>query len=116
MVKLKKKWKDKWVKALRSGEYEQGIGQLKESAYTTFSGKPEYCCLGVLCDVTGVRFKGTSAEPPHKVADLVFTKKSLAANPPVEDWKVGVYAKLAKFNDENMWTFKRIANWIEKNL
>ena len=36
--------KQKWVDALRSGEYEQGTGCLKNS-----SGK--YCCLGVLCDL-----------------------------------------------------------------
>lgn len=33
-----------WVTALRSGKYEQGIGQLK-----TNDGK--YCCLGVACEV-----------------------------------------------------------------
>jgi len=35
----------KWVKALRSGDYIQGNGQLK-----TEDGK--FCCLGVLCEVT----------------------------------------------------------------
>lgn len=32
-----------WVKALRSGKYTQGQGQLKTT--------DEYCCLGVLCDL-----------------------------------------------------------------
>jgi len=40
---MNKEIKDKWVKALRSGEYEQGRGCLKK--YDT------YCCLGVLCDI-----------------------------------------------------------------
>lgn len=35
--------KAKWIAALRSGEYKQGIGCLHES--------DEYCCLGVLCDL-----------------------------------------------------------------
>lgn len=36
----------KWVKALRSGKYEQTTGRL------TRDGK--YCCLGVACDVSGL--------------------------------------------------------------
>ena len=33
-----------WVSALRSGEYEQGAGQLRGS-------DDKFCCLGVLCDL-----------------------------------------------------------------
>ena len=33
----------KWVAALRSGNYAQGIGALKANG--------KYCCLGVACDV-----------------------------------------------------------------
>lgn len=36
--------KQRWVKALRSGEYEQGRSALRSSS----NG---FCCLGVLCDV-----------------------------------------------------------------
>ncbi len=35
---------EKWVPALRSGEYVQGRGTLK-------SPDGEYCCLGVACDL-----------------------------------------------------------------
>jgi hypothetical protein len=38
--------KQKWLAALRSGEYKQARGYLK----TEFG----YCCLGVLCDVSGL--------------------------------------------------------------
>lgn len=34
----------KWVEALRSGDYSQGKGKLKDA-----SG--DYCCLGVLCEL-----------------------------------------------------------------
>ena len=34
-----------WVKALRSGEYQQGRGCLR-------SRDDKFCCLGVLCDLT----------------------------------------------------------------
>lgn len=35
----------KWVAALRSGEYTQGIATLYDAS------TQQYCCLGVLCDV-----------------------------------------------------------------
>lgn len=41
--KLDPEVKEKWLTALRSGEYEQGDGQL------CYNGK--FCCLGVLNDV-----------------------------------------------------------------
>lgn len=37
--------KAKWIAALRSGEYPQGRKRLKSS--------DGYCCLGVLCAITG---------------------------------------------------------------
>jgi len=41
---VKKDIAEKWVKALRSGEYEQGRGQLRINN--------KHCCLGVLCDIS----------------------------------------------------------------
>lgn len=42
-----------WVEALRSGKYEQGKGQLVKDG--------KYCCLGVLCEVIGMKkSKGTN--------------------------------------------------------
>lgn len=35
---------EKWVAALRSGDYMQGAGRLRSVA-------GEFCCLGVLCDL-----------------------------------------------------------------
>jgi hypothetical protein len=37
-----------WITALRSGDYEQGTGQL---AFQQLDGAVKYCCLGVLCDL-----------------------------------------------------------------
>lgn len=42
---MDKKLKDKWVKALRSGNYKQGKNKLRSLEDNCF------CCLGVLCDV-----------------------------------------------------------------
>ena len=40
--------KTKWVGALRSGEYTQGIGSLKSKGSEE---KLSHCCLGVLCEL-----------------------------------------------------------------
>lgn len=44
--------KEEWVTALRSGEYRQGKGFLRNS-------DDEYCCLGVLCDLAGMQWQST---------------------------------------------------------
>lgn len=43
--KMKPEIKNKWLKALRSGDYKQTVGELHSSA------SDGYCCLGVLCDI-----------------------------------------------------------------
>lgn len=45
---MKKTIKKKWLKALRSGEYQQGTGRLKRKESETCES---YCCLGVLTDL-----------------------------------------------------------------
>lgn len=40
---MKKEIKDRWVKALRSGDYPQGKEALAQDG--------KFCCLGVLCDL-----------------------------------------------------------------
>jgi hypothetical protein len=42
-LRFKKKMKDAWVKALRSGEYVQGQGRLRKG--------DDFFCLGVACDL-----------------------------------------------------------------
>ena len=36
--------KQRWIDALRSGQYKQGIGFLRNA-------QDQFCCLGVLCDL-----------------------------------------------------------------
>jgi hypothetical protein len=54
---MKKDVADKWVAALRSGEYPQARGGL-HIIRETQSG-PGFCCLGVLCDLF------TKVDPGH---------------------------------------------------
>lgn len=42
---------EKWLQALESGEYEQGVG------FLLCTGK--YCCLGVGCELSGASKDGT---------------------------------------------------------
>ncbi len=43
--KMKAEIKNKWLKALRSGDFKQAVGEL----HNLDTGG--YCCLGVLCDI-----------------------------------------------------------------
>lgn len=43
---MKKEIAEKWVEALRSGEYQQGQHRLRT--------EDKFCCLGVLCDISGL--------------------------------------------------------------
>lgn len=116
-VRLPKAFKNKWLKALRSGDFKQGQDFLESS--------DGYCCLGVACRIVHPKMKleGKDLIYPdsfpktyskikvpkilHGVAieGLEFTHGSY--NP--------VVAKLAIMND-NGKTFKQIATFIEKNL
>jgi len=114
--KLTKKFKEKWIAALRSGSYEQGKSYL-------FDGEG-YCCLGVACALVGVQdslmedrswpwyLKGYL---PNNFPKLLL-EDITNYNPdhPTSRQKTPV-TKLAAMNDHGR-SFKYIANWIEKNL
>lgn len=110
---MKKEIAEKWVTALRSGKYEQGAGRLK-----TDSGR--FCCLGVLCDISGLidwkksykdygytdidSFIGSAATPPRSVLDWAGLQS--------EQGIVGENDWLTTRNDEGQ-SFARIADVIE---
>lgn len=104
--KLPKTKKKKWVKALRSGEYEQGQGSLKATDFDMRLGqyKNVYCCLGVAREVGLCKTK--RAAMLERSGCFVATTFL-----PVE-----IQNLLAAKNDNYNWSFKRIATWIEKNL
>jgi hypothetical protein len=115
---VKKEVKDKWLTALRGGEYEQGPGTLRRG--------DEFCCLGVLCDLAAkegvvTTRVGTSdwfsyganddaSYLPREVQDWA----DLPRNPHITK-DGGERLSLAYFNDVGQ-SFDAIAALIEEHL
>lgn len=137
LPKMKAKWKKKWLKALRSGNYKQGTEVLM---YSSKEYGDRYCCLGVLCDIVkdemGDDFDFYNwTLPPKEVWELVLTKDTLKkAGASAEALWNDYYASmgldeaslsvlpLTMRNDGNglfegrQRSFKKIANIIEKHM
>lgn len=104
--------KEKWVSALRSDEYVQGIGQLHACG--------NFCCLGVLCDLhaketggkwdTGL-YLGEVCFLPIAVVDWA----GLDLVCPAVTFEHNEGVTLATLND-NGKTFKEIADIIDSQL
>ena len=107
---MDKKLKRKWVKALRSGQYDQAAGKLCVNGTA-------FCCLGVLCDIQGAYWDEDDAGtwrpilPSGRVAD----SSGLPPPPYSAGLTVGQKDALIEMNDDGD-SFKQIAKWIEKNL
>lgn len=107
--KLPKVFKRKWVAALRSGEFKQGISNLYSKVDNTF------CCLGVAENICG-----TTLQSLHGKTLPFYLRSPKSPNLLRTRWedkegKITVVGKLAEFNDKPK-SFKWIANYIEKNL
>lgn len=117
---IKKRLKDKWIKALRSGKYEQAQGYLRVEE----DGVEKFCCLGVFCDIIASEkwicedllyskkysYEGKSAFPDLTFINFVKLKK-------VDEYEVEQqFAHLAENMNDKGKTFKQIANYIEKYL
>lgn len=112
---MNKTLKTKWVRALRSGRYKQGKEHLRIDAVGT--QQERFCCLGVLCEVAGMR-RG-------KVGYWIGKQRAIDTLP----YKSKLHAQiggsdnsdiLVDMNDGNgsrkRRSFRGIAQWIERNL
>ncbi len=106
-----------WVAALRSGQYKQGTGQLRQG--------DKFCCLGVLCNLHAQAHPGIAAaqrELDGYLGEDVFLPKQ------VQEWAgmkndngSGVSSplyqntSLAELNDYG-YTFTQIAKIIEDHI
>jgi len=111
---MKKYWVKKWVKALRSGKYKQGRYCLRQD--------DEYCCLGVLCEVAGLKGR----KMPSALNDRYYRYGQECAITFLPDFvrkKVGMKSGNGTFgkndlvciNDDSTSSFEEIANIIEQN-
>ncbi len=117
---MNKDIKTQWVAALRSGEYAQTTHILKDASKDT----PEFCCLGVLCDLhskaTGTPWRGNfylnhNAQLPFEVAQWAeFDDKELDGYADVKKSPVIMVdgVSLTDLNDFGK-NFKYIADFIE---
>lgn len=112
---MKKDLKEKWIKALKSGEYEQGKHSLR-SIYD------KYCCLGVLAHLVDpegfselkqtigygrvFRYLGKTSGPQFLPRNLI---KELGLSQ--ED-----LSELMDMNDHQEKSFCEISNWISANI
>jgi hypothetical protein len=100
--------KAKWVEALRSGEYQQGLRALRKGN--------SFCCLGVLCDVMGAEWdKGEddlNATLNGEKQDYYLAPEALAVVGMTDKEQEVLYG----MNDNEGKTFPQIADYIEENL
>lgn len=112
---MKKSIMKRWVKALRSGKYKKGKFGLRRG--------DTFCCLGVLCDLSK-----QSTWDKYGFYDNYDTVLPTS----VQEWagmqtdkgEIDARRNLVMLNDGNYkngnqtqkpWSFKRIADYIEKN-
>jgi len=140
MIKKKKMTKYEliraWYKALKTTRKRQGVGALKQLNLT--NGKNEYCCLGILCEVAGLRgvdtnelglvsvyaFDGRTDTLPDSLAKVIGNNNPLLRVPkellneigedPDDEEVYGPFFYLAaNLNDEEGFTFKQIADCVK---
>lgn len=113
-TKLNKKFKRKWVNALRSGKYKQGDSFLLESTNNT------HCCLGVACAISNIPKDELDFKNYIDSSIVKFNAKTLNASDKAALNAISkdqdLQDRLADFNDGSRLSFKWIASWIEKNL
>lgn len=108
--------KERWISALRSGDYQQAFGALHNR-------DGAMCCLGVLCDVLGAEWVPGNAPggSMHEGDYVVKGYPTLNAFPPHEYMeKAGLSDELAidlyTLNDSEKCSFEEIADVIEEKL
>ena len=110
--------KEKWVAALRSGEYQQCTGALCREGGGRDADK--FCCLGVLCDIMQEgEWKPAESLYGNKrrfsIGDSSNCNKLPLALLDRTGISMSLENRLLEMND-NGETFAQIADYIEENL
>lgn len=124
LVKMDPELKERWLEALRSGDFAQGYSRLK---YTPFGGSSSYCCLGVLSELCGIPQETDNWDGEARFVFPGSMGHSFIEMPPSE-WleSKGISREqskmLADMNDGSgtfdgeQQSFDLIADWIGDNL
>lgn len=113
---MKQELKQRWIEALRSGDYQQGIGQLR-------SKNDEFCCLAVLCSVFDPSGWESATDAKTMGYDYDYIYKNNVSFGTLH-WFLRLDAlelddlaqgRLIAMNDKGV-SFAEIADWIEENL
>lgn len=112
----------RWVAALRSGKYSQGVGRLRvERLYP--NGSPSFCCLGVLCDIQPERYdhdvfwyvRKRDGKDVDGSSGAVATANGRWVSPFKDEPTMKERKTVATMNDTGA-SFDEIANYIEENM
>lgn len=109
---MDKALKAKWLEALRSGKYKQGQRKLRNQ-------KDEFCCLGVLCDISG---QGQWKRGDNSSTYCYYKEweSGYCCLPSFMEEFSGIGAgteeDLIALNDIDELSFSEIAEWIEENI
>lgn len=131
MLQMNPEIRAKWTAALRSGEFEQGLGKLNYIDLDT--GRRKNCCLGVLCDlavdaevvifqdendhVSYGRFQN-STSLPEEVMDWagLTSDDPILLTRPYADGSGQESITCAMANDSQHLTFAQIADLIDGGM
>jgi hypothetical protein len=120
-----KEMKERWLKALRSGEYAQTRHVLHKVTASPERGLSEgYCCLGVLCDLVAKDGEGEWVGADDDGDDwfkYYADEGKVATNPPYTllkqlDIPDSAGEALISMNDSEKKSFAEIADYIEEHL
>lgn len=114
MNKLPEDLKTKWVAALRSGDYNQGTGNL-------YAHNNTYCCLGVLGVVCGVDKEKMLGKSFFGTSQTTYVQDDNYPKMLYWDGRKSFAGRLSDMNDgslegEGRFSFLQIADYIEKEL
>ena len=111
IFKINKKEFKIWIDALRSGDYNQGIGTLQD--------EKGYCCLGVGCEVLIPK-----SEQRLNTYNIFIAGSFPAEQKNAPEWLKDINDKVSEltettlgvYNDINKLTFIEIADLLEKTF
>ena len=118
----------KWINALRSGVYEQGVNALGARILVDGVATDRFCATGVLCELAVKEGLINRTEQPQIC--LPFSRVSFRYNGHewsipaevfawlgVEEWPAdNLIVYIAILNDEHRFSFENIANYLQDEL